>query len=70
MVATVEQYRYSAAADLQRYRVGGGTRVEVVECFVMRVAPMFQVSGLLICGGIVKVNKLEGGHVCNPALPG
>ena len=53
------QYRYTAAADLSRYRVGGMTELTIVENFAMTVAPGFIVEGLLNVQGLLIVEVIE-----------
>lgn len=55
MSLSIELFRYGAAANLSRYRVGGLTRVVVVENFAMTVQSGFIVAGLLILEGILVV---------------
>ena len=55
MSPSIELFRYGAAANLSRYRVGGLTRVVVVENFAMTVQSGFIVAGLLVLEGILVV---------------
>jgi hypothetical protein len=51
----IEAWRVQAAGNVTRYRVGAMTRIVIVEGFVLRVYPNFQVAGVVQCFGMLRV---------------